>query len=162
MIIEYNEKYRENCKDLLVELEEYIVEIDEDHLDQVHPDYREKMFEKSLKEVKEKNGKVYLAVENNQIVGLIIGCIREYDEYDYLDYTCPKMGVVIELIVSKKSRGKGLGKELMKKMEQYFQELGCEYILIDVFSYNHKAMNFYKNEGYHSRMNTVIKKIDES
>ena len=58
MIIEYNEKYRENCKDLLVELEEYIVEIDEDHLDQVHPDYREKMFEKSLKEVKEKNGNV--------------------------------------------------------------------------------------------------------
>ena len=122
MIIEYEEKYKDNCKDLLVELEEYICSIDEDHLDQIHKNYREKMFEKDLKEVNQKNGKIYLAIEDNKAVGLIMGCIREYDDLDYLDYTCPKMGEVIELIVSKTSRGKGLGKELMKRLEIYFQE----------------------------------------
>ena len=34
-IKEYNKKYDEDIKDLLVELEEYIVSIDEDHLDVV-------------------------------------------------------------------------------------------------------------------------------
>ena len=39
-VIEYEDKYLEDVKDLLVELEEYIVSIDKDHLDQVHPEYR--------------------------------------------------------------------------------------------------------------------------
>ena len=42
-IVEYENKYLEDVKDLLVELEEYIVSIDKDYLDQVHPKYREKM-----------------------------------------------------------------------------------------------------------------------
>ncbi len=49
--IEYNEKYLGDVKDLLVELEEYIVSIDKDHLDQVHPEYREKMAIIDLDEV---------------------------------------------------------------------------------------------------------------
>ena len=42
-IIEYEDKYLEDIRDLLVELEEYIVSIDKDELDQVGKDYREKM-----------------------------------------------------------------------------------------------------------------------
>ena len=42
-IIEYEDKYLEDVKNLLVELEEYILSIDKDNLDQVHPKYREKM-----------------------------------------------------------------------------------------------------------------------
>ena len=42
-IIEYEEKYLEDVRDLLVELEEYILSIDKDNLDQLHPEYREKM-----------------------------------------------------------------------------------------------------------------------
>ena len=41
-VIEYEDKYLEDVKDLLTELEEYIASIDKDHLDQVHPEYREK------------------------------------------------------------------------------------------------------------------------
>ena len=36
-IIEYEEKYLNDVKKLLVELEEYILTIDEDELDQLHP-----------------------------------------------------------------------------------------------------------------------------
>ena len=61
-IIEYNEKYLEDIKDLLVELEEYIISIDEDHLDRLHPEYRDKMAELDLEEVNEKNGKCFLAI----------------------------------------------------------------------------------------------------
>lgn len=57
-IIEYEDKYLEEVKDLLVELEEYILSIDEDNLDQLHPEYRDKMAILDLEEVKENNGQM--------------------------------------------------------------------------------------------------------
>ena len=159
MIVEYEEKYLEDVRDLLVELEEYIVSIDKDNLDQVHPEYRDKMAVLDLEEVNKNNGKCYLAVENNKAIGLIMGCIFPYDEYDYLDYKCPKRGEITELIVSKNVRSKGIGNMLMNKMEADFKSLGCEYILVDVFAYNENAIKFYERRGYHPRMYTDIKKL---
>ncbi len=159
MIEEYKDKYLEDVKDLLVELEEYILSIDKDNLDQLHPDYREKYTRMDLDIINNKEGKCYLYVENNKAVGLIMGIIDTYDEYDYLDYKCPKKGNVIELIVSKNTRSKGIGKQLMKQMEDYFHEQKCELIVISVFAYNTNAINFYTKEGYHSRMYDMIKKI---
>ena len=159
-IIEYEEKYLEDVKDLLVELEEYIVSIDKDELDYIHQDYRDKMAIKDLDEVKNNNGKCYLVISDNEVVGLIMGCIFPYDEYDYLDYKCPKRGKITELIVSQKVRSKGIGNMLISKMEEYFKSVGCEYIIVDVFAYNENAIKFYDKKGYHKRMYTCIKKID--
>lgn len=158
-IIEYEEKYLEDVRDLLTELEEYIVSIDKDNLDQVHPEYREKMAIIDLEEVSQNNGKCYLAVEDGKAIGLIIGCIFPYDKYDYLDYKCPKRGEITELIVSNKIRSKGIGQALMDKMEEYFKSVGCEYVIVDVFAYNENAINFYNKKGYHPRMYTDIKKL---
>lgn len=158
-IIEYEDKYLEDVRDLLVELEEYIISIDKDHLDHLDKDYREKMALVDLKDVKENNGKCYLAIDNNKAIGLIMGTIPKFDEYDYLDYKCPKRGEVIELVVSKDYRGLGIGNKLMNTLEEYFKSMSCEYILIDVFAYNKNAIKFYEREGYHSRMYTDIKKI---
>lgn len=158
-IIEYEDKYLEDVKDLLVELEEYIVSIDRDNLDRVHLKYREEMAILDLKEVKNNNGKCYVAIENDKAIGLIMGYVRTYDEYDYLDYKCPKSGEVSELVISKDTRGKGIGQKLMNKMEEYFKSIGCEYVFVDVFAYNENAINFYKKNGYHGRMITDIKKL---
>ena len=158
-IIEYDEKYLDDVKDLLVELEEYILAIDEDNLDQLHPEYREKMALLDLQAIYENNGKCYLAIENEKAIGLIMGTIIKYDEYDYLDYKCPKEGEITELIVTAKTRNNGVGELLMKQMEDYFKSVGCEYILVDVFAYNKNGIKFYDKQGYHSRMYTNIKKI---
>lgn len=158
-IIEYKEKYLEDVRDLLVELEEYIVSIDKDELDQVHSDYREKMAILDLEEVKNNDGKCFLAIENDRAVGLIMGCIPPYDKFDYLDYKCPKLGEITELIVSNKVRSKGVGQILMNKMEEYFKSENCEYIHVDVFAYNLNGLNFYRKNNYHTRMEIMIKKI---
>lgn len=161
MIIEYNEKYLEDIKDLLVELEQNMISIDEDHLDQIHKDYREKMALADLEKVYNNNGKCLLYLdENNKVQGLIMGSLVKYDELDYLDYKCPKKGEIIELIVSEKTRNKGIGKKLINEMEKYFKSLDCKYVSLEVFAYNKKAINFYEKNGYHSRMEYMIKKID--
>ena len=159
-IIEYQKKYLEDVKDLLVELEEYILTIDKDNLDQLHPEYRDKMAILDLEEVNNNDGKCYLAVENNKVVGLIMGYVRTYDEYDYLDYKCPRSGEVSELIVSKNARSKGIGKQLMQKIEEYLTEVGCEYIFIDVFAYNKNAIKFYEKLGFHTRGLIDVKKLN--
>ncbi len=158
-IVEYEDKYLEDVRDLLVELEEYLISIDEDHLDQIHEEYREKMALVDLKDVNDNNGKCYLAIDDNKAIGLIMGTIPPYDEYDYLDYKCPKRGRIIELIVTSKVRSKGIGQALIDKMEEYFKSVGCEYVLVDVFGYNDNALKFYFKKGYHARMLTTIKKL---
>ena len=158
-IVEYEEKYLEDVRDLLVELEEYILSIDKDDLDQLHPEYREKMAVLDLEEVNDNDGKCYLAIEEDKVIGLIMGCIPQYDEYDYLDYKCPRRGEITELIVTDKVRSNGVGRKLMDKMEEYFKSAGCEYVLVDVFGYNEKGINFYNKNGYRTRMETMIKKI---
>ena len=160
MIIEYEDKYLDDIKDLLVELEEYIISIDKDQLDTLHKDYRDKMAIIDLEEVKTNHGKCYLYIEDNRVVGLIMGIIDKYDEYDYLDYKCPKRGRITELIVSQKIRSKGIGTKLINRMESYFKENNCEYIIVEVFAYNDNAISFYNKENYHSRMLNMIKKIN--
>ena len=159
MIIEYQDSYLEKVRDLLVELEEYIISIDQDKLDRIHPKYREKMALFDLKEVEEKKGKCYLYLEDGQVKGMIMGIIRLYEEIDSLDYTCPKMGQITELIVSKKARSQGIGSRLIETLTSYFKEENCEYIELDVLAYNESAIKFYKKEGYHTRMMTMIKKM---
>ena len=158
-IIEYKDKYLEDVRNLLVELEEYILTIDEDELDQLHPEYREKMAVLDLNKVKETNGKCYLAIDDDKVIGLIMGTIPLYDKNDYLDYKCPRRGEITELIVTFKTRSRGVGQALMNKMEEYFKSVGCEYVLVDVLAYNKKGINFYDKQGYHPRMYTEIKKI---
>lgn len=160
-IIEYEEKYLEDVRDLLVELEEYIISIDKDELDQLHHEYREKMALLDLEEVNNYNGKCYLAIEDDKAIGLIMGYVQTYDEFDYLDYKCPKRGEITELIVTSKIRSKGVGQQLINKIEEYFKSVGCEYIIVDVFAYNEIGINFYNKKGYHSRMETMIKKIGD-
>lgn len=159
-IIEYEEKYIEDVKDLLVELEEYILTIDEDNLDQLHEDYREKMATLDLKTVNENNGKCFLAIENGKAVGLVMGILIKDEEYDYLDYKCPKRGDITELIVSKKVRNSGIGQLLMDKITEYFKSIGCEYAFVDCFAYNKIAKSFYKKNDFHNRMEVMIKKLD--
>ena len=160
MVIEYNNKYLENVRDLLVELEEYILSIDKDNLDQLHPEYREKMAILDLKAVQDFSGKCYLAInEDDKAIGLIMGTIPPYDEFDYLDYKCPKRGEITELIVTSKIRSNGVGQELINKMEVYFKSVGCKYVIVDVFAYNEIGKKFYNKKNYHTRMETMIKKI---
>ena len=159
-IIEYNEKYDEQIKDLLVELQQYIVAIDKDDLSTITDDYREKYFAYTKSQTYSQNGKIFLAEDSGKIIGMIAGHMREYFDIDKTDYKCPTMGVIEELIVSKNSRSCGAGKTLMKKMEEYFKSQNCTHILLGVFGYNDKAYEFYKKQGYHTRMIEMLKKLD--
>lgn len=157
-IINYSNKYDESIKDLLVELQEYIADLDREKYNILTNTYREKYFEKTMNEVDKYEGKIFLAIDNEKVIGLIIGLINNEEENTY-DFKAPKRGRITELVVSKECRSNSIGKQLLKKMEIYFKEVGCKGILIDVFAYNENAQKFYYKNGYFNRNIEVMKKI---
>ncbi len=158
MIVSYNNKYDEEIKDLLVELQEYIVSIDREKYNILTKDYREKYFRKTIEEVKKYNGKMLLYKEESKIVGLVVGIINNEKSCEY-DFKAPKRGRITELIISKNCRRKGYGKILLNAMEKSLINDGCEDILLEVFGYNQDAINFYEKNGYHIRTLDMSKKF---
>lgn len=158
-IIEYNSKYDEQIKDLLVELQNYLIDIDDWHTQVMLPEYREGNFQMDLRKVNNQEGKIYLAIENELIIGLIMGVVEEKDEIDKLTNDCAKTGSVIELIVRKNIRGNGIGKILLDKIENYFKSINCKRVNIEVFGPNKKGLNFYEKNDYIIRDMIVSKRI---
>ena len=144
MIVEYNEKYNEQIKELLIELQNYLIDIDDWHTQVMVPEYKEKYFELDMEKVKMQNGKIFLSIEDELVNGLIVGVVETVDEVDKLTNDCAKTGEVLELIVSKKNRGNGVGKILLNKMEDYFKNIGCIRINIEVFGPNVSGLRFYE------------------
>ncbi len=157
-IIDYSSQYDNDIKDLLVELQEHIVKLDKEKYNILTDDYKDKYFEKTMDEVNKYEGKIFLAIEKEKVIGLIVGLINNEKEKTY-DFCAPKRGRVTELIVSKNCRSNGIGKQLLNKMESYFEDVGCQGVLIDVFAYNEKAQKFYYKNGYFNRNVEVMKKL---
>ncbi len=158
-IIEYNSQYDEQIKDLLVELQNYLIDIDDWHTQVMLPEYREENFQMDMRKVNNQEGKIFLAIENALIVGLIMGIVEEKDEIDKLTNDCAKTGSVIELIVKNDIRGSGIGKTLLEQMEKYFKNINCKRINIEVFGPNKRGLNFYEKNDYIVRDMIVSKQI---
>ncbi len=158
-IIEYDSIYDEQIKNLLVELQNYLIDIDDWHTQVMIPEYRENIFKLDMNKVKKQNGKIYLSIENGIVNGLIIGIVEEKDEIDKLTNDCAKTGSVLELVVKSNIRGNGIGKSLLDKIEEYFRSIYCKRINIEVFGPNKKGLNFYEKNDYIIRDAIVSKRL---
>lgn len=156
MIIDYSELYKEDVKNLLLELQEHIHSVDPEGYNIVGVNYREMSFLDTMEDVKKYDGKIMLYVENDDVLGMVIGLINNDTEETY-NFRAPKRGRISELVVKKDVRSKGIGSMLLKSMEDYLHSVGCESILIGVFAYNNEAVKFYEKNGYHNRMLDMIK-----
>ena len=158
-IVEYNSKYDEQIKDLLVELQNYLIDIDDWHTQVMLPTYREGTFQMDMRKVNSQEGKIYLAIQDSLVVGVVVGIVDEKDEVDKLSNDCAKTGSVIELIVKNDIRGNGIGKILLQKIEKYFKSINCKRINIEVFGPNKRGLNFYEKNDYIVRDMIVSKQI---
>lgn len=149
--------YRTIFEEFKEELQEYIVSIDREKYNIITDAFREADFKSTMKEVKENKGKIFLARDNDKIIGFIVGIIVEAS--DTYDFKAPKGGKISELVVTRNCRAKGVGQALLNKMEDYLKSVGCKRVLIEVFEYNDLAKNFYYKNGYFNRVTDVMKKI---
>lgn len=157
-IIEYKKELSIAVQNLFTELQEYISAIDREKYNIVTENFGEKYLLKTLIETEKENGKILLAEENGEIIGLVVGIINNEKEETF-DFSVPKRGKITELIVSEKYRFEGVGKKLLGAMEGYLKSVGCEGVMGDVFAYNENAKKFYRKNGYFSRNIEMMKKV---
>ncbi len=81
----------------------------------------------------------YVAEINNKVVGYILGT------FDWGN------GHIVSLAVKKEFRNLGIGKRLLKTLENYFFSVGCDYIVLEVKVSNRIARLFYYKMGYRDR-----------
>lgn len=158
-ITELKPKYASQAKDLLVELQKYIIKMDEFSLNIIGENFREQYYKRLVSKTKRNSGKIYIAKSGEKVVGLIAGYIEKYSKSDAIDYACPKKGIIAELIVTMQQQKNGVGQKLMDKMQQYFLEENCEYVSLEVFAYNQNAKRFYEKNGFCERCVIMAKKI---
>ncbi len=156
-------EYREGEREVLVKgienLQNYIIEVDPLKRLVSSEEQRESYTDKLLKAVSEREGKIYLAQEGEEVVGFIVGTIQPEPTGGTLESIPSTPGWIRELYVDEKMRGRGVGKLLIKTLEDYFKSKNCDTVLVGVFTANTLSHNFYETNGYVDREVMMLKKI---
>lgn len=154
MIREMDVKDREDIDRMQFELQKYFSEIDQTHesLSYKDMDDAHRYMQKMLDDVKNMNGKIFVAEENSKVVGFIQGVIIEYKKgedkiYD-LSHNPSKDGWIGLLFVKPEYRGSGVGQELIDKMKEYFKSERCNSVRLLVLSDNIHAISVYERNGF--------------
>lgn len=158
-IVEYLEKYDEDVKRLLVQLQKHLVDVDYDNIQVMLDEYKEGYFNLTMDSIAKKDGKMLLALEDGKVIGMIVGIVEESDEEDRLINRKRKTGRILEFVVDKDVRGGGIGKKLISEMEEYLKGINCEYIMIHVLGPNKSALEFYNKNGYNARNLVLMKRV---
>ena len=100
---------------------------------------------------------VIVAEENNQIVGVALLSIKNYD---HNGPTKNLQTVFLDTIVVTSSyQQNGVGKELLIEIEKLAKQMSCNAIKINAAIENNDALKFYKKLDYKESENQLIKII---
>lgn len=79
------------------------------------PGFFETSLKATLTKVDKYQGKIWFALDDNRIVGFIIGVIWKQSEENKLEIGPHTLGEVLDLYIEEEYRGKGIGTKLLKK-----------------------------------------------
>lgn len=158
-IREYVDEDRDALRECIMQLQDFVGSIDPFHRIRTGKDFDAHTYlERTLKKVHQKNGLILVAEKSGAFAGCIVGIIEHpEDESENLEGYPSIDGIVEELFIHPKQRGKGIGAMLMAKIEEYFWSQDCSVVKVNCFAPNKEAHAFYKKLGYDDRLITLIK-----
>ena len=129
--------------------------------------YREGISDNQIQEFRRRNfdhlqtvlelpeGGLFVAVdEGDRHLGHILLLGNQTDSV-----TEAKQAWVYDVSVKREWWGRGVGRRLMERGEEFARHLGLEYVGLGVTSANSRAVGFYEDQGYHVERVQMIKKI---
>jgi ribosomal protein S18 acetylase RimI-like enzyme len=120
-------------------------------------EYGKNYLDKTLKDLKNKDGVFLVAEVDEKIVGTGVAVIETLSPEDLMEVLPHKPGRVSELFVSSQYRRQGIGTTLMQHLETYLKQKGCNTIHIEVFAPNHLSHKLYERLGFSDRNIDLIK-----
>lgn len=126
----------------------------ENNLDKnVSVDSNSEIRKRTIRFFKTNEVKIFVIEENREILGLIDFGVKKSGKQ--------KIGVIHNLIISKKTRGKGYGSKLTDFVLNYFKKVKCNKVGSFVRANNLKAQEFWKKKGFEVKISgfNIEKKI---
>jgi ribosomal protein S18 acetylase RimI-like enzyme len=149
---------------LMNSLQDFFVEIDT-HQELISFDSiqaAEKYIDQAIKDATDMNGVIFITEsEQGEIVGFIQGIINSHEDevMHNLTHQQGKDGWIGLLIVDEQHRNQGVGKQLLKRISDFFDEAGCSSVRLKVSSNNTHAIEVYKSLGFAERDIELAKRI---
>ena len=117
-------------------------------------DGAEKLIEESLKtRIEDTSSRFFVCEAEDQIAGFIAARFRITQKAMIYH----RRGYIAETVVGQHFRGKGIGKLLFEKAQQWIVEKGADHIELQVSLKNDGALNFWKNQGFSGFTQHMIK-----
>jgi len=158
-IREYEEKDKEKLVSFMDQLQDYLIAIDPLHRMRRGKNYGEVYTTSLLSKIRSEQGIIFFAEENKVLLGVIVGLIEEQEKENLLECVPTRAGRIQELFVDQQHRSNGVGKLLIKNMEDFFKKNKCTIIKVEVFAPNAKAQQFYDHYDFQDRVVDMIKVI---
>ena len=126
-------------KDLWIKNKQYHIDIETSFKQQ----YEMLFFESRMKELfedKEKEYKLSIVKDEQEIVGYCISCIKDNN------------GEILSIHILEKVRNSGVGRKLMNEHIDWMKNKRCEKIGLYVSPNNDKTVKFYKSLGFEENL----------
>jgi ribosomal protein S18 acetylase RimI-like enzyme len=115
-------------------------------------------FEEVQRRITGSNGRLFVAGQENEIIGLIILLTEANDIIEF-----PGRHLYIsDIIVKKAYRGKGIGRQLMLKAEEFAREQGITEIRVTALVHNTAALDLYHKAGFRDKEILLAKTIENN
>jgi ribosomal protein S18 acetylase RimI-like enzyme len=109
------------------------------------------------KQIQEDNWYCYLVSEERNPIGYALFYIREYKENPFR--RSYKSINIDQISINNEYRNKGIGKEIMSKIEVFAKEHSASQIELTYWEKNSEAKIFYEKQGFFTNTEFAIKKI---
>jgi ribosomal protein S18 acetylase RimI-like enzyme len=101
------------------------------------------------------NSDIFLAKDEKKIVGVMVLIVKSSQNLAILK---TRQFVALDCIsIKEQYQNRGIGKMLLKKMEDWAYEKGIFQIELNVYEFNYNAIRLYKNLGFRTYSRRMIK-----
>ncbi len=107
-----------------------------------------------IKAIQSSTDLILVAETDKKVVGYIWGYTKTVNKH--------KVGIIQELIVTSKQRGRGIGNELIKRMLDFLKNRKCIISKIDVVVDNLPAIKVYENVGFKKKEYKMQLKLNKT
>ena len=136
-----------------------LCKIDEFHLMQVTDTFENEYYEYMKLIMKKNYGTLVLAYDNGTPIGFALSYVWGVPNYLQTIEKKTTRAELYDLFVEESYRRRGIGKDMIDFVSDYYKSLGCTHLVIGLLANNINAYNLYKKVGFKDHNLELMKEL---
>lgn len=146
----------ESDKDFIIDLSARLADIE--YMDwrdrQKMKDAQRKMAQEAISN-RDQDSDIFVVEDGNKT---LLGYLYITKITDF--FTGVEQGYISSIAITKEGEGKGIGKKLIEKAEEWTKNKGYKQLSLNVFKCNERAVNFYTKLNFETETMRMVKELD--